>query len=71
MASRKKPDTENFRTLPERVVARITASLARHAPGLWAEEATTNGPACVCGLRTADQCYRHPKENPHDVPADW
>lgn len=59
--ARRKRESEQSRTLPDLVVARIRASLDRWRPGLWAEE-NGYGPACTCGLHAAKGvCYRHGK----------
>lgn len=43
-------DTRDHRNLPDEVVARILADIAKHRPGLWAESAS-DGPACTCALQ--------------------
>ncbi len=43
---------------PERA-AEITASIEEWEAGKWAAQ-VAYGPACLCGLRKAGRCERHP-----------
>jgi hypothetical protein len=49
---------ETAGAISEEKLSKIRTDIAEWEAGLWAE-LVAPGPACVCGLRNAERCFRH------------